>query len=52
MKQQYIFHGIIEKVDDLYCALRLELGIATEPDTLEGAKKNEIVHARVSQAVE
>jgi len=40
MKQQYIFHGIIEKVDDVYCALCLELDIATESDTLEGAKKN------------
>ena len=36
----YIFHGIIEKDDDVYCALCLELDIATEADTLEGAKKN------------
>lgn len=40
MKQQYIFHGIIEKEEDVYCALCLELDIATESDTLEGAKKN------------
>ena len=36
----YIFHGIIEKEGDVYCALCLELDIATEADTLEGAKKN------------
>ncbi|NOR78880.1 MAG: hypothetical protein GQ523_10835 [Methanophagales archaeon] len=36
----YIFHGIIEKEEDVYCALCLELDIATEADTLEGAKKN------------
>lgn len=40
MKQHYIFHGIIEKEEDVYCALCLELDIATESDTLEGAKKN------------
>jgi len=38
--KEYIFHGIIEKEEDLYCALCLELDIATEADTLEGAKKN------------
>jgi predicted RNase H-like HicB family nuclease len=37
---RYVFHGIIEKVDDVYCALCLELDIATEADTLEEAKKN------------
>ena len=36
----YIFHGIIERDGDVYCALCLELDIATEADTLEGAKKN------------
>jgi predicted RNase H-like HicB family nuclease len=35
-----IFHEIIEKEGDVYCALCLELDIATESDTLEGAKKN------------
>jgi predicted RNase H-like HicB family nuclease len=38
--KEYIFHGIIEKEGDVYCALCLELDIATESDTLEGAKKN------------
>ena len=38
--QEYMFHGIIEKDGDVYCALCLELDIATEADTLEGAKKN------------
>ena len=38
--KEYIFHGIIEKDGDVYCALCLELDIATESDTLEGAKKN------------
>ena len=38
--KEYIFHGIIEKEEDVYCALCLELDIATEADTLEGAKKN------------
>jgi predicted RNase H-like HicB family nuclease len=38
--KQYIFHGVIEKEGDVYCALCLELDIATEADTLEGAKKN------------
>ena len=36
----YRFHGIIEKEGDVYCALCLELDIATESDTLEGAKSN------------
>jgi hypothetical protein len=36
----YVFHGIIEKEDDVYCALCLELDIATEAGRLEGAKKN------------
>lgn len=36
----YIFHGIIERDGDVYCALCLELDIATEADTLEDAKKN------------
>jgi hypothetical protein len=30
----YIFHGIIERDGDVYCALCLELDIATEADTL------------------
>ena len=38
--REYIFHGIIEKDGDVYCALCLELDIATDADTLEGAKKN------------
>ena len=38
--REYTFHGIIEKDGDVYCALCLELDIATESDTLEGAKKN------------
>jgi len=38
--KEYIFHGVIEKEGDVYCALCLELDIATESDTLEGAKKN------------
>ena len=38
--KEYIFHGIIEKEGDVYCALCLELDIATESDTLEDAKKN------------
>jgi predicted RNase H-like HicB family nuclease len=38
--KEYIFHEIIEKEGDVYCALCLELDIATESDTLEGAKKN------------
>ena len=38
--KEYIFHGIIEKEGDVYCALCLELDIATEADTLEGAKRN------------
>ena len=40
MKDFYTFHGIIEKEEDVYFALCLELDIATEADTLEGAKKN------------
>ncbi len=38
--KEYTFHGIIEKDRDVYCALCLELDIATEADTLECAKKN------------
>ena len=38
--RRYIFHGIIEKDGDVYCALCPELDIATEADTLDGAKKN------------
>jgi len=38
--KEYVFHGIIEKEGDVYCALCLELDIATEADTLEGAKRN------------
>ena len=38
--KEYIFHGIVEKEGDVYCALCLELDIATEADTLEDAKKN------------
>ena len=38
--KEYIFHGIIEKEGDVYCALCLELDIATESDTLEDAKRN------------
>jgi len=38
--KEYIFHGVIEKEGDVYCALCLELDIATEADTLESAKKN------------
>ena len=38
--KEYIFHGIIEKEGNVYCALCLELDIATEADTIEGAKKN------------
>ncbi len=37
--REYIFHGIIEKNGDVYCALCPELDIATEADTLENAKK-------------
>lgn len=36
----YRFQGIIEKEGEVYCALCLELDIATESDTLEGAKRN------------
>ena len=38
--KEYVFHGIIEREGDVYCALCLELDIATEADTLEGAKKH------------
>jgi predicted RNase H-like HicB family nuclease len=38
--KEYVFHGIIEREGDVYCALCLELDIATESDTLEGAKKH------------
>jgi len=50
----YVFHGIIEKEDDVYCALCLELDIATEADTLEGAKKNlrEAVEGYVESVVQ
>ena len=37
---QYRFHAIIEKEGEEYCALCLELDIATESGTLEGAKRN------------
>ena len=38
--KEYTFHGTIEKDGDVYCALCLELDIATEADRLECAKKN------------
>ncbi len=38
--QGFIFHGIIEKEEDRYTAICLELDIATEGDTLEDARKN------------
>ena len=34
------FHGIIEKSDDIYIAICLELDIATEGETLQEAKDN------------
>jgi predicted RNase H-like HicB family nuclease len=51
---EYVFHGIIEKEDDVYYALCLELDIATEADTLEGAKKNlrEAVEGYVESVVQ
>ena len=36
----FSFHGIIEKEEDRYTAICLELDIATEGDSLEEAKKN------------
>lgn len=38
--KEYIFHGIIQKDGEVYCALCLELDIATEADTIEEAKLN------------
>ncbi|MBT9141480.1 MAG: hypothetical protein DDT30_02072 [Dehalococcoidia bacterium] len=38
--KEYTFHGVIEKEGEIYCALCVELDIATEGDTLESAKKN------------
>lgn len=38
--REMTFHGIIEKSDDLYTAICLELDIATEGDTLKEAKNN------------
>ena len=38
--KELVFHGIIEKSDDVYTALCLELDIATEGETLQEARKN------------
>jgi predicted RNase H-like HicB family nuclease len=38
--QQFVFHGIIEKEEDRYTAICLELDIATEGDSLEEARRN------------
>ena len=36
--REITFHGIIEKSDDIYTAICLELDIATEGETLQKAK--------------
>ncbi len=38
--RQFVFHGIIEKEEDRYTAICLELDIATEGESLEEARKN------------
>ncbi len=38
--REFIFHGIIQKEEDRYTAICLELDIATEGESLEEAKQN------------
>lgn len=51
---EFIFHGIIQKEEDKYTAICLELDIATEGDTLEGARSNlkEAVEGYIESVIE
>ncbi|MCZ6676492.1 MAG: hypothetical protein O7E52_04500 [Candidatus Poribacteria bacterium] len=40
MSQDLLYHGLISKEEDRYCALCVEFNIATEGETLDEAKKN------------
>ncbi len=40
MNQSLLYHGLISKEEDRYCALCVEFNIATEGKTLEEAKMN------------
>jgi predicted RNase H-like HicB family nuclease len=52
--KEFIFHGIIQKEEDRYTAICLELDVATEGDSLEEAKKNlkEAVEGYIESVVE
>lgn len=39
MNQSLLYHGLISKEEDRYCALCVEFNIATEGKTLEEAKR-------------
>lgn len=38
--KEFIFHGIVQKEEDCYTAICLELDIATEGNSLEEAREN------------
>jgi len=40
LMKEFIFHGIVQKEEDCYTAICLELDIATEGNSLEEARKN------------
>ena len=40
MGKSFLYHGIISKEEDRYCALCIELNVASEGATLEEAKGN------------
>ena len=40
MSQSLLYHGLISKEEDRYCALCVEFNIATEGKTLDEAKRN------------
>ena len=40
MNQSLLYHGLISKEEDRYCALCVEFNIATEGKTLDEAKRN------------
>lgn len=52
--KEFIFHGIIQKEEDRYTAICLELDIATEGDSLEEAKHNlrEAVEGYIESVIE
>jgi predicted RNase H-like HicB family nuclease len=52
--KEFIFHGIIQKEEDRYTSICLELDIATEGGAIEEARKNlkEAVEGYIESVIE